>query len=260
MLVHVFLEGNSHTILFDTGISPSRAVTNAENMGLDLTKVEAVVLSHGHYDHFGGLVEAVKAIGKRGLPIIVHEDMFKVRGVAEHDGTIRKYRKFPMEEHVKPAQYVKTKRPCLLADDTTLITGEIPRETEFEKGFPQQHAFIDGKWLPDPKVWDDRALVIKVKQKGLVVLSGCAHAGIINTTLYAQKVTENTKIHAIFGGFHLAGKDCESRIERTVKELKRLDLELIVPSHCTGWRGSFAIAEAIPQAFVWNSVGNLYKL
>jgi 7,8-dihydropterin-6-yl-methyl-4-(beta-D-ribofuranosyl)aminobenzene 5'-phosphate synthase len=260
MLVHVFLEGKSHTILFDAGISPSGAVTNAENMGLDLTKVEAVVLSHGHYDHFGGLVETVKAIGKKDLPIIVHEDMFKVRGVAEQNGTVRKYRNFPTEEHVKPAQYVKTKKPYLLADYTILITGEIPREIEFEKGYPQQRAFIDGKWLPDPEVWDDRALIIKVKQKGSVVISGCAHAGIINTTLYAQKITGSTEIHAILGGFHLAGKDCESRIEKTVKDLKRLDPELIVPSHCTGWRGIFAIADAMPQAFVWNSVGNLYEL
>ena len=96
------------------------------------------------------------------------------------------------------------------------------------------------------------------KQKGLVIISGCAHAGIVNTTLYAQQITGTTNVHAIMGGFHLAGKECEPRISQTVKKLKQLNPTVLVPTHCTGWRGIFAIAEATPQYFVWNSVGNLY--
>ncbi len=259
MLIKVFSNESSHSILFDAGISQEGVVTNTKRMGLNLREVECIVLSHGHYDHFGGLLRVLKAIKKKNLPIIVHEDMFKTRGAVNPDGTVRKYQIFPKEDHVTPAQYVRTKQPYLLADDSILVTGEIPRETDFEKGFPRQRVFSDGKWQPDPWVWDDRAIIINVKRKGLVVISGCAHAGIVNTTLYARQITGVAKIHAIMGGFHLAGKECEPRIRRTIEMLRQLNPKTVVPSHCTGWRGEYAIFEAMPRAFVWNSVGNLYR-
>jgi 7,8-dihydropterin-6-yl-methyl-4-(beta-D-ribofuranosyl)aminobenzene 5'-phosphate synthase len=259
MFIRVLNEGKSNSVLFDTGGSPERVVENAERMGLDLNEVEYIVLSHGHYDHFGGLLSALKAVNKINLPVIVHEDMFKSRGVANSDGTIRKYPEFPKENQVSPARYVKTKQPYLLADNTVLVTGEIPRKTDFEKGFQQHRVLIDDDWQPDPWIWDDRALVINVKQKGLVIVTGCAHAGIINTTLYAQQITGIKMIYAILGGFHLAGKECEQRIKKTMQELKKLKPVIVTPSHCTGWRGTFAIARAMPHAFAWNSVGNLYQ-
>ncbi|MGC8999266.1 MAG: MBL fold metallo-hydrolase [Candidatus Bathyarchaeia archaeon] len=250
LLVRVFDGNKFHSVLFDAGISPNGVITNAKRMGINLAEIECIVLSHGHYDHFGGLPAIVKAINKDNLPIIVHEDMFKTRGVLSPNGTIRKYPPFPTEEKVKPARYVKTKQPYLIADDLILVTGEIPRKTNFEKGDLPHRAFIDGKWQPDPWIWDDRTLIINIKNKGLVVISGCAHAGIINTTLYAQQLTEVKIIHAILGGFHLAGKDCEPRINQTVKQLKRIKPNLVAPSHCTGWRGNYAIAEALQKAFV----------
>jgi 7,8-dihydropterin-6-yl-methyl-4-(beta-D-ribofuranosyl)aminobenzene 5'-phosphate synthase len=259
MLIKVSSNGNFHSVLFDAGGSRRGVITNARKMGINLKEVESIVLSHGHYDHFGGLTSLVKAIDREKLPIIVHEDMFKIRGVVNPDGTIRKYPAFPKEEQVTPAIYVRTKQPYLLADDSILVSGEIPRKTDFEKGFQRQRVFSDGKWHPDPWVWDDRALIINVKRKGLVVISGCAHAGIVNTILYAKEITGADRVHAVLGGFHLAGKDCEPRISRTVKALRNLRPKLIVPSHCTGWRGKYAIFEAMPKAFVWNSVGNLYR-
>jgi 7,8-dihydropterin-6-yl-methyl-4-(beta-D-ribofuranosyl)aminobenzene 5'-phosphate synthase len=228
-------------------------------MGLNLSEIESIVLSHGHYDHSGGLLATLKAIGKENLPIFVHEDMFKTRGVAEPDGTVSKLPEFPTEDRVKPAKYIRTKQPYTVADNTVLVTGEIPRKTSFEQGLPRHRVFVDGKWQPDPLIWDDRALVFNVKQKGLVVLSGCAHAGIINTTRYAQQLTGVEGIYAIMGGFHLAGKDCETRIKPTVEQLKQLAPAMLAPSHCTGWRGSCTIAKEMPKAFVWNSVGNLYS-
>lgn len=114
--------------------------------------------------------------------------------------------------------------------------------------------------MPDPYVWDDRAIVVNVKNKGLVIMSGCAHAGIINTILYAQKITGVNTILAVIGGFHLSGKEYEQRIDDTVKELKLLNPRILVPTHCTGWRGFYAIREALPQNCIWNSVGNLYRL
>lgn len=259
MLVRIFEGRKSRSILFDTGSSLEGVLSNAERMGLDLSEIEYIVLSHGHYDHCGGLLATLKVVNNDNLPIIVHEDMFKTRGVANPDGTIRKHPEFPTEKQVKPARYVKTKQPHLIADNMILVTGEIPRKTDFEKGFPQHQVFIDGIWQSDPWIWDDRAIVINIGQKGLVVVSGCAHAGIINTMLYAQRITGVDDVCAVMGGFHLAGKECEQRISQTVEKLKMLNPKLLVPSHCTGWRGVYAIAKACPNAFVWNSVGNLYR-
>jgi len=234
MLIRVFSNSSSHSMLFDTGVSEEGVVTNAKKMGLNLAEAECIVLSHGHYDHFGGLVNVLKAVNRKNLPIIAHEDMFKIRGVVNPDGTVREYRTFPREDLVTPAQYVKTREPYLLADNSILVTGEIPRETDFEKGFPRQRVFSDGKWQPDPWVWDDRALIINIRRKGLVVISGCAHAGIVNTTLYAQQVTGVAEVYAVLGGFHLAGKDCEPRISQTVKMLRKFNPKIVVPMHCTG--------------------------
>jgi len=260
MLIRVLNDGKPHSVLLDTGSSPNGVLTNAKTMGIRLEEVECIVLSHGHYDHCSGLPAIAKAIGRSGLPVIVHEDMFKVRGVASADGTVRELPPFPAEEEVKPARYVRARQPYLVADDLILVTGEIPRRTSFEMGFPSHRALVDGRWQPDPWIWDDRAVVINVKRKGLVVVSGCAHAGIINTVLYAQQLTGTEAVYAILGGLHLEGREGEPRIGPTVEELKKVGLKLVAPSHCTGWRGICAIARALPEAFVPNSVGNLYVL
>ena len=260
MLVRVLARGKSGNILFDTGSSPDSVVENATRMGLDLSEVESVVLSHGHYDHSGGLLSALKAINKGDLPVIVHDDMFKKRGVANQNGTIRAYPEFPTKDQIGSARLISTKKPILIADELVLITGEIPRETSFEKGFSQHRAFLNGSWQPDPWIWDDRAVLINVKRKGLVILSGCAHAGIVNTILYAQQITGIKDVFAVVGGFHLAGKEGERKIDQTVRELKRINPTLVAPSHCTGWKALLAMAQAMPDAFVWNSVGSLYQL
>ena len=260
MLVRVIRGRKSVSMLFDTGMSTDGVVENAKRIGLELNEVEYVVLSHGHYDHFGGLIAALKTINKTNLPLIVHEDMFKTRGNANTDGTIRNYPKFPVKEQLSSAQLINTKQPYLISDGTILVTGEIPRKNSFEKGFFQHRTLMDGIWQPDPLILDDRAVVFNIKGKGLVIISGCAHAGIINTISYAQSISGIIDTYAVMGGFHLAGKEYENRIDQTTKELERINPKLIVPSHCTGWRGIFVIAKALPEAFVWNSVGNLYQL
>jgi 7,8-dihydropterin-6-yl-methyl-4-(beta-D-ribofuranosyl)aminobenzene 5'-phosphate synthase len=118
---------------------------------------------------------------------------------------------------------------------------------------------VSGSWKSDPLIMDERAVAINIKGKGLVVLSGCAHAGIINTVAYARHITGTEKVHAVMGGFHLAGKEFENRIQLTIEELRRINPEHVVPSHCTGWRAMCAMAKAFPEAFVWNSVGNMYR-
>ena len=260
MLIRVFSGDKSSCVLFDTGGSPRGMVENAKRMNISLSEVECIVISHGHYDHFGGLLSAIKAVGKADLPVIVHENMFETRGSASAKGTVRRYPDFPTEAQLSPARLVSTKRPSLTADGMVCITGEIPRKTSFEKGYLQHKAFVSGAWKSDPLIMDERAVAINIKGKGLVVLSGCAHAGIINTVNYAQQITGITNVYAVIGGFHLAGKTFENRIQPTIEELQRINPKLIVPSHCTGWKAMCAIAKTFPEAFVWNSVGNLYKI
>jgi 7,8-dihydropterin-6-yl-methyl-4-(beta-D-ribofuranosyl)aminobenzene 5'-phosphate synthase len=260
MLIRAFSDAKFDSVLFDTGGSPEIAVENVKRMGLNLKEAECIVLSHGHYDHYGGLISVVKDIGGSGITIVVHEEMFKSRGSINSDGTVRKYTDFPSAAQLSPARLVSTKQPFLVAHDKVCVTGEIPRETSFEKGFIRHRALTNDKWQPDPTILDDRAVVLNVKEKGLVVLSGCAHAGIINTVNYAKKITGVSNVYAVMGGFHLAGKENEKRIEPTIQELERINPKFVVPCHCTGWRATCAIAQALPEAFVWNSVGNLYEV
>ena len=260
MLVRVFMGKESCSVLFDTGVSSEGVVVNAERMGLDLGEIDYVVLSHGHYDHFGGLQATVKAIGKSNLAIIAHEDMFKPRGTANPQGAIRKHPQFPSPTQLYPAKIINTKQLYPIAGGSVCVTGEIPRKTTFEKGYSQNRLLIGDKWQPDPWVLDDRALVINLKNKGLVVILGCAHAGIINTIRYAQQITGLTSVYAVIGGFHLAGKEYEKQIEPTVEELRQIKPNLIIPCHCTGWYANFAFAKEFPDVFIHNSVGNLYQL
>lgn len=260
MLVRLLRGKKSISVLFDTGVSCHGVVENAKRMGLNLCEVDYVVLSHGHYDHSGGLVTVLRVINKPNMPVILHEDMFKRRGVASVDGSVRAYPKFPSKKRLANSKVVETKKPNLIAEGMALVTGEIPRQTSYEKGFLNHRVFAEGSWQPDPWIWDDRAIVIQVKRKGLVVLSGCAHSGIINTVSYAKHLTGVSDVYAIIGGFHLAGAEFENRIQQTLDDLKKVAPKLIVPSHCTGWRVTCTIANALKDAFAWNSVGNLYTL
>ena len=146
-----------------------------------------------------------------------------------------------------------------------MLTGEIPRKTRFEKGFPFQYAENQSgneiKLIPDPLVRDDQAIVVNVRNNGLVILTGCGHAGIINTIDYAKKVTGIDKVYAILGGFHLPadGGIYEEAIEPTVKELLRIDPDYIVPCHCTGWKATNRIIETMPKKFLQSSVGTVFS-
>jgi 7,8-dihydropterin-6-yl-methyl-4-(beta-D-ribofuranosyl)aminobenzene 5'-phosphate synthase len=140
-----------------------------------------------------------------------------------------------------------------------LVTGEIERTTDFEKGLP--HAYLErgGKTEPD-RILDDQGLVVHLKGKGLVIITGCAHSGIINTIQFAQKLTEISSVYAIIGGFHLSGPKFESIIPRTLEELKVINPAVICPMHCTGWKATVEIARKMLHQFVLNSVGTTLVL
>ncbi len=141
-----------------------------------------------------------------------------------------------------------------------LVTGEIERTTTYEKGFPLQESLKDGEWVPDPLVLDEQSLILNIAGKGLMVMSGCGHAGMVNTARYAQKLTGITKMHAIIGGFHLGGKALEPMIAPTVADIVTLAPSVLVPAHCTGFNAKVALSHALPDAFISNSVGTRFTM
>ncbi len=154
---------------------------------------------------------------------------------------------------------LENENAILMAENGIMVTGEVERTTGFEKGLPGALLEREGEMKPDP-ISDDQALVLNLKEKGLVVISGCSHSGIINTIFHAQKLTGLTKVHAVLGGFHLTGPAFEPIIEKTISELKNMGPEVIVPMHCTGWKAIQRLSQEFPSAFVLNSVGSKITL
>lgn len=263
----------TNKFLFDTGVSKDGIVHNSDVLGVNLTDIETIILSHGHFDHISGLNSTLKRIEKP-IEIVVHPEAFLRRWlifpngnkarldfldeeeIIQAGGIIRKVEKIsflPRDEN-KP-----DKKESIIVNNRVMITGEIPRVTEFEKGFPLQYKEENEfELVPDPLVKDDQALVMNIKDKGLLILTGCGHAGIINTIKYAKKVTGVRKIYSVLGGLHLSGQGYEESIPLTIAELKREDPRYIVPCHCTGWKAAYEIVNTMPEKFIQPSVGSIF--
>ena len=195
------------------------------------------------------------------MPIILHPDAFLKRKNVLPDG--HEVDLPPPDRRDIEAEgisVIEEKGATLLIDGHVMITGEIPRTTPFEKGFPPGRAEVNGVWQPDPWIHDDQAIVINVRDKGLVVLTGCGHAGLINTLQHASNATGVKEIYAVLGGFHLTGKIFEPIIDPTIQALKEIKARIIVPQHCTGWRAIFEITRDFPDAFIPNSVGTRFVI
>ena len=260
-LVTVINRGSRETILFDTGVTPRGALHNIDVMGIDLSAVQAIVLSHGHADHANGLHGFIDRLGKRRLPILLHPDAFLKRRIVLSDDRVLDSPPPSLHDLSREGIELLVERgPSFLVNGTVLVTGQVERTTDFEQGLKNQQAEIDGVWQPDPWVYDDQAIVIHVRDRGLVVLTGCGHAGVINILRQARVQTGVEQIYAVLGGFHLSGALFEPIIPQTIAELQRIGPSLIVPAHCTGWRATHGIARAMPEAFVQNSVGTTFAL
>ena len=262
-LVKVEIAGRTHSILFDTGLGKQALLHNAKALRIDLKQIEALVISHGHPDHTAATPETLSGIGRENLPIILHPNALRKTVIMFPNGEKANAGFFLDEGQLRSRGGLleKTKNPTSFASDTTLATGEIPRRTDYEKGMPPNMHFriIDGNLVHDQLILDDQGLVINVKDKGLVVISGCAHAGIINTINYAKEVSGVEKVYAVVGGFHLTGDYFAPTIERTVAEMKGIAPKIVLPSHCTGIRALIRIANALPNSFVENSVGTTFQ-
>ncbi len=260
-LVGVEVGGKMRTILFDTALEPRTAAHNAEALGLDLSSAEMLVLSHGHIDHTAGLENVKRKLGRRKVTTMVHPYAFRKRKVIFQDGNSLDMPP-PNRDIMKSSGYevLEKKTPTSALDGRLLITGEIARTTDFEKGLPVHYAEVDGKLEKDPLILDDQAIVINLKNKGLIVVTGCGHAGLINTIRYAQEVAGVDEVYALFGGMHLTGGLFEPIIPRTIAELKRIDPKITIPCHCSGWKAVHEISRSLPNAFIQNSVGTKYIL
>ncbi len=250
------------SLLFDTGLSPDGLVTNADRLGVDLAAVQGVVLSHGHFDHAGGFAGLARKLGTRRLPMLVHPHAWTRRRLAlpgrEPDElpTLS-----PRALDGEGFTVVERREPSLLVDGCVLITGEVDRTTEFERGMPPSHEGWTGDaWAHDPTVIDDQALVVHVRDRGLVVVTGCGHAGAVNIVRHALRLTGVERLHGLIGGLHLGGPAFEPVIGPTVAALTELAPALVVPGHCTGWRAQHTLAAALPDAWVQGSSGTTFRL
>lgn len=255
-LVKVTAEGKSRTLLFDFGYSEDGAARNAATLGLDLSQVEAAALSHGHSDHTGAMAAFGAAIGKKNLPLVLHPAAFKEPRYLKFGEEIKVYFPKLTRQMIIQAGFdpVETKSPYPMLGDTVLFLGGIPRRTDFEKGFPIAHRLENGEEVPDP-IEDDTSIVMNLWGKGLVILSGCAHAGIINTLQYAIDVTGVNQVYAVMGGFHLSGPFFEPIIDRTTSELQKFDPVYVIPTHCTGRKAIMEIEKKMPAQFILNMAG-----
>lgn len=261
-LVTVRRGSTTTTLLFDTGLSPDAMVINAERLGTELGAIHAVVLSHGHFDHAGGLAGLAGKRGVRSLPMVLHPLVWTKRRLAvpgHEPQVLPTLSKRALE--AEGFDVIERRQPSLLLDGCVLITGEVDRTTEYERGMPASHqSWTGSSWEHDPLVLDDQALVVHLRGQGLVVLTGCGHAGAVNIVRHALRLTRTDRLHALVGGLHLSGPAFEPIIAPTVDALTSMNPTLVVPGHCTGWRAQHALAAAMPDTWVAGSCGSAYRL
>ena len=261
VLVTVTRAGREHRFLFDAGTSPDGVAENMRRLDIDPGSIEAIVCSHGHFDHTTGIDGLIRAVGRANLPVLIHPHFWRRRRVV-----LPGYEPIEIPSTSRRAlaeagfDVIEEQQPSFLFDRSVLITGEVPRTTGYEPGFPPQQAWIGGDWEPDPLVLDDQALIVNVTGRGLVVITGCGHAGVINIARYARRLTGGQPLYALLGGFHLNGPLFEPLIPRVLDELAAMNPGVLVPAHCTGWRAQHAMAARLPHAFVPNTVGTSFHL
>jgi 7,8-dihydropterin-6-yl-methyl-4-(beta-D-ribofuranosyl)aminobenzene 5'-phosphate synthase len=277
----VDLEEAGERILWDAGISQMALLENAQRMEIDLAAVDKIALSHGHGDHYAAMTNVIGRVARKPeprewakdtamdeirtwakgqkVPLIAHPAAFRERWGIAKDGKKYGPHNVPREEwDAAGAEIVLSEGPYRLGPGCW-TTGTIPRNSFEQAGVPSSLAYREGDEFIADRLDDDQAVVIHVQGKGLVVLTGCAHSGVINTIRYAREISGVDEVFAILGGFHL-GRAKDDEIERTIDEIVGMLPELVVPTHCTGFKATARIAERMPDQFVQGVVGTKYLL
>jgi len=248
----VYIETENTRILFDTGQNVALA-HNARMLDIDLSRIDAVVVSHGHYDHTGGLEHLLKK--NTAFSLYAHPDIFDDKLRSRKSGAYKKIG-IPLDKNI----FDNTDVQIRLSKDTAEIargvftSGEIPQKNDFESIESQFFVQRDGEIIPDPLA-DDQAVILDT-QKGLVVLLGCSHRGVINTLNHVDRLFPENKIHAIIGGLHL-GKTSDAKLNKIIDHLRAFELEKIGVSHCTGTKAMLALFERFKDKVFVNSVGTV---
>ncbi|KAI9739403.1 MAG: hypothetical protein M1818_005091 [Claussenomyces sp. TS43310] len=260
----------NHTILFDAGPEGEVWERNAARLAVDLSAIEVIQLSHWHRDHSGGMLKALelinaakadKGISRRGISVDLHSDRPDYRGIQaglitlslEADPTFA-------EIEATGATITRSSEGHTVLDNMFLISGEIPRQTTYETGLKNGIRFSNDTkiWTTDELIKDERFLMCNLKGKGIVVFTGCSHAGVVNTSRNAvELLSKVVPLHAVVGGFHLASSDDEGT-RAAVQGLKALGPRVLLPGHCTGWRAKFEIERDMPGRLVPCTVGTRY--
>jgi 7,8-dihydropterin-6-yl-methyl-4-(beta-D-ribofuranosyl)aminobenzene 5'-phosphate synthase len=253
----ILVETEEVVVLLDTGGPALSAVHNAQRLGKDLTMVDKIVLSHGHVDHTGGLVEILKHI-RKSVEIIAHPDIWAPKYTKRPNSPAR-YAGMPAPIELLEslgASFNLTSAPMKITDNI-MTSGEIEMQTDYEEIddilFEKRH----GELQPD-RMSDDLALVINTGE-GLIVITGCAHRGIINTLRHAQNITGVDCIHTVIGGTHLF-RASDERLELTIHDLKAFGIQRLGVSHCTGNVQAARLAHEFRDVFFFNNAGTLTVL
>ncbi|PVF96769.1 hypothetical protein CPB86DRAFT_484584 [Serendipita vermifera] len=276
ILIKTHVDGASHYTLFDTGPDARALQRNLEALKIDLSVIDHVALSHWHRDHSGGILEFLKLRNESSVAntanaviVDVHPSRPFARGIApppKFDKVIARLPEDPTFEEMKAlgASVVTSKVPHVIQNETVFISGEIPRETAWEKGllgsvrwFTEEGGEKQGGWVAEPEIIDERYAAVDVRGKGLLVFSSCSHAGICNVALDASRRFQRP-IYAIIGGLHLAGPEMANRIPPTVQFLQNNISPppvYVIPLHCTGHGAKVALANAFGEGCVPGGVG-----
>jgi 7,8-dihydropterin-6-yl-methyl-4-(beta-D-ribofuranosyl)aminobenzene 5'-phosphate synthase len=242
-------------ILIDTGSSSEVTLHNIDALNLNLDDIDLIFLSHGHYDHTGGLMGILKRMNRR-VPVLAHPEIFapKLKGLPFLRFIGPPFTRMQAES---AGAVMLGCRGAVTIAPGVMSTGEVPRIDPFEKveGF---WTFQDGQFCQDT-IPDDQSMAAVLPGKGLVVITGCAHCGIINTIRHAQKITGVEKLHAVIGGFHLMNAD-DKRIESTAEALKGLDSVMVRPGHCTGQKAVCRLQQALGERCRPLAVGDLIQI
>jgi 7,8-dihydropterin-6-yl-methyl-4-(beta-D-ribofuranosyl)aminobenzene 5'-phosphate synthase len=252
----ILMETEKTSVLLDTGNSVSTA-HNADALGIDLSGIDKIILSHGHYDHTGGLRQVLKKMRKE-IEIIAHPDIWQAK-YARRKNEPDRYIGIPfqrIELESLGAIFNHTGEPVKI-DDSIMTTGEIPMETSFEQVDTYLFVKENTGWQQD-KLFDDQALIVNM-ESGLVVILGCAHRGIINTLYHARQLTGRKEIYAVIGGSHLINTS-EERLWQTIAALRELRVQRLGLCHCTDLPAASVLAQEFGESFFFNRAGTVIEL
>jgi len=263
--------GQERSILFDVGPYPDLWLDNARRLGVNLSAIECLFLSHWHFDHSGGFPEVISAITSARAaenlspPVVdLHPDRPDQRGVLLPSGVMLMLPDEPTFDRMSQAggKIVTHDKPHAICDGMFFASGKIDRVTDYETGLVGHHSFRGSDGQSDPLIMDERFVAACVEGRGVTVLSACSHAGVVNACLGAKQHFPDAPVDVVLGGYHLAGKAMETRIEPTIRDLKeRIDPRLVAPGHCTGWRAKARLANTFaPGRYAPSVVGTLYRL